>query len=62
MMELNTANVDPVVSGKGPTSIADTAPHALLPLPYAYAALEPHVDVRTEPVPPTPSLRSISPK
>jgi Fe-Mn family superoxide dismutase len=46
-MELNIAKFDPAISGKGSTPIADTAHHVLPPLPYAYAALEPHIDART---------------
>ena len=46
-MELNTAIATPTDSGKGSTPIAGTARHVLPPLPYAYGALEPHIDART---------------
>jgi len=46
-MELTTTNVKPAGSGKDASSKPATAPHILPPLPYAYAALEPHIDVRT---------------
>lgn len=46
-MELTTTNVEPAGSGKDASSKSATAPHILPPLPYAYAALEPHIDART---------------
>ena len=46
-MELKTAIDEPAVSGNGSPSDTDAALHVLPPLPYAYAALEPHIDART---------------
>ena len=46
-MELNTAIAEPAVSSKKSPSNANAALHVLPPLPYAYTALEPHIDART---------------
>lgn len=46
-MDLKTSNAAPLPSGRTAAPGSDHLKHELPPLPYDYAALEPHIDART---------------